>query len=213
MDQIPDGELPLTPVITPGWAVAGVILLGAGVVYSLVGIKTKWLHTFFSTAFLTSLGTTVLILYVMTPPVSNAIQGAYVAAVVCTGLILGVLAVVFKEVTECLGCLLGGFSLSMWLLALQPGGLVPNTGGKVALIAVFTVGGTCLYFTKWTRAYGLICSISFTGATAAVLGIDCFSRAGLREFWAYIWALNDHLFPLGAVTYPLTRGIRALSRS
>lgn len=187
---------------------AGVILLGTGVVYALVGIKTKWLHTFFSTAFLTSLGTTVLILYVMTPPVSNAIQGAYVAAVVCTGLILGVLAVVFKEVTECLGCLLGGFSLSMWLLALQPGGLVPNTGGKVALIAIFTVGGTCLYFTKWTRAYGLICSISFTGATVAVLGIDCFSRAGLREFWAYIWALNDHLFPLGAVNYPLTRGIR-----
>lgn len=187
---------------------AGVVLLGTGVVYALVGIKTKWLHTFFSTAFLTSLGTTVLILYVMTPPVSNAMQGAYVAAVVCTGLILGVLAVVFKEVTECLGCLLGGFSLSMWLLALQPGGLVPNTGGKVALIAVFTVGGTCLYFTKWTRAYGLICSISFTGATVAVLGIDCFSRAGLREFWAYIWALNDHLFPLGAVTYPLTRGIR-----
>lgn len=187
---------------------AGVILLGTGVVYALVGIKTKWLHTFFSTAFLTSLGTTVLILYVMTPPVSNAIQGAYVAAVVCTGLILGVLAVVFKEVTECLGCLLGGFCLSMWLLALQPGGLVPHTGGKVALIAVFTVGGTCLYFTKWTRAYGLICSISFTGATVAVLGIDCFSRAGLREFWAYIWALNDHLFPLGAVTYPLTRGIR-----
>jgi len=188
--------------------VAGVALLGTGIIYALVGIKTKWLHTFFSTAFLTSLGTTVLIVYVMTPPVGNPIQGAYVVAAVCTGAILGGLAIVFKEITECLGCLLGGFCLSMWLLALQPGGLIPTTGGKVGFIAAFTMAGFCLYFTKWTRTYGLIACISFSGATVAVLGIDCFSRAGLKEFWAYLWALNDNLFPLGVVTYPLTRGIR-----
>ncbi|KAK0646389.1 hypothetical protein B0T16DRAFT_352709 [Cercophora newfieldiana] len=206
--SVPDGELPLQPQITPGWAVAGVILLGTGIVYALVGIKAKWLHTFFSTAFLTSLGTTVLIVYVIIPPVGNPIQGAYVVAAVCTGAILGGLAIVFKEITECLGCLLGGFCLSMWLLALQPGGLIPTTGGKVGFIAAFTLAGFCLYFTKWTRTYGLIVCISFSGATVAVLGIDCFSRAGLKEFWAYLWALNDNLFPLGAVTYPLTRGIR-----
>lgn len=187
---------------------AGVILLGAGVVYTLVGIKTKWLQTFFSTAFLASLGTTVLIVYVMIPPVGDAIQGAYVVAVVCTGAILGGLAIVFKEVTECLGCLLGGFCLSMWLLALQPGGLIASTGGKVGFITAFTLATFGLYFTKWTRNYGLIGCISFSGATVAVLGLDCFSRAGLKEFWAYLWALNDNLFPLGAVTYPLTRGIR-----
>ncbi|KAK3374921.1 hypothetical protein B0H63DRAFT_437884 [Podospora didyma] len=205
---LPPDQLPLEPQITPGWVVAGVILLTTGVVYALVGIKTKWLHTFFSTAFLASLGTTVLILYVMTPPVSPAIQGAYVVAVVCTGMILGGLAIVFKEITECLGCLLGGFCLSMWLLTLQPGGLVPTVGGKVVLIAAFTLGAFGLYFTRWTRAYSIIACTSFSGATAAVLGIDCFSRAGLREFWAFLWALNDHLFPLGASTYPLTRGIR-----
>ncbi|KAK1750729.1 hypothetical protein QBC47DRAFT_455132 [Echria macrotheca] len=205
---VPEGELPLEPVITPGWAVAGIILLLTGVVHALVGIKTKWLHAFFSTAFLTGLSTTVLIVYVMTLPVSNAIQGAYVVAVVCTGAVLGGMAVVFKEVTECLGCLLGGFCLSMWLLALQPGGLITGTGGKVGLIAAFTLAAFGLYFIKWTRTYGLIACISFSGATAAVLGIDCFSRAGLKEFWAYIWHLNDNLFPLGVNTYPMTRGIR-----
>jgi len=208
LDTVLDGELPLQPVITPAWAIAGVILLGTGVVYALVGIKTKWLHTFFSTAFLASLGTAVLIVYVMIPPVGNAAQGAYVVAVVCTGAILGGLAIVFKEVTECLGCLLGGFCLSMWFLALQPGGLIGSTGGRVGFIAAFTLATFCLYFTQWTRNYGLIGCISFSGATIAVLGIDCFSRAGLKEFWAYLWALNDNVFPLGAVTYPLTRGIR-----
>ncbi|KAK0668644.1 hypothetical protein QBC41DRAFT_225723 [Cercophora samala] len=207
---LPDDQLPLHPVITPGWAVSGAIMLITGFVHALVGIKTKWLHTFFSTAFLASLGTTALILYVMVPPVSDAIQGAYVVAAVCTGAILGGLAIIFKELTECLAGLLGGFCLSMWLLTLQPGGLVPSAVGKIVFIASFTFSGFGLYFVPWTqiRAYALIACISFSGATVAVLGIDCFTRAGLREFWAYIWALNDKLFPLGAITYPLTRGIR-----
>ncbi|KAK0748807.1 hypothetical protein B0T21DRAFT_407290 [Apiosordaria backusii] len=207
---LPDDQLPLQPIITPGWAVAGAIMLITGFVHALVGIKTKWLHTFFSTAFLANLGTTALIMYVMVPPVSDAIQGAYVVAAVCTGAILGGLAIIFRELTECLAGLLGGFCLSMWLLTLQPGGLVPSAVGKIVFIASFTFSGFGLYFVPWTqiRAYALIACISFSGATVAVLGIDCFTRAGLREFWAYIWALNDKLFPLGANTYPLTRGIR-----
>ncbi|KAK4179621.1 hypothetical protein QBC36DRAFT_361668 [Triangularia setosa] len=207
---LPDDQLPLEPVITPGWAVAGAIMLITGFVHALVGIKTRWLHAFFSTAFLASLGTAALILYVMVPPVSDAIQGAYVVAAVCTGAVLGGVAIIFKEMTECLAGLLGGFCLGMWLLTLQPGGLVSSAVGRIVFIASFTFSGFGLYFVPWTqmRAYALIACISFSGATVAVLGIDCFTRAGLREFWAYIWALNDRLFPLGAVSYPLTRGIR-----
>ncbi|KAK3313415.1 hypothetical protein B0H66DRAFT_522430 [Apodospora peruviana] len=205
---MPADQLPLDPAITPGLAVAGVILVITGAVYTLVGIKTRWLHSFFSTAFLGSLGTSVLIVYVMNPPVSNAIQGAYVVAVTCTGLILGGLALVFKETTECLACLLGGFCFSMWLLTLQPGGIIQQTGGRIGFIAAFTLAGFGLYFTPWTRNYGMIACISFSGATVAVLGIDCFSRAGYKEFWAYLWALNDDLFPLGTETYPLTKGMR-----
>ena len=166
------------------------------------------MQTFFSTAFLAALGTTLLILYLMTPPVSPAVQGAFVVAAVCTGAALGGLAVLFKDLAECLGCLLGGVSLSMWLLTLREGGLIENTVGRVIFIAVFAFATFCLYFSRWTRQYGLMACISFSGSTAAVLGIDCFSRAGLKEFWAYIWALNDRLFPDGADTYPLTRGIR-----
>jgi hypothetical protein len=33
----------------------------------------------------------------------------------------------------------------------------------------------------------LIVCTSISGATALVLGIDCYSRAGLKEFWLYIW--------------------------
>ena len=205
---IPDGQLPLAPKITPAYAVAGVILIGTGVGYGFVGIKSRWVHSFMAAAYLSSLGTAILILYVMTPPVSNTIQGAYLVAIVVTGLILGGAALVFKEITECLGSLLGGFCLGMWLLTLGSGGVVHATGAKVGFILAFTLAAFATYFSRWTREYGLMACISFAGATAVVLGIDCFSRAGLKEFWAYLWDLNDHLFPLGADTYPLTRGIK-----
>lgn len=144
----------------------------------------------------------------MNPPVSNAVQGAYFVGVFMSGLIFGGGALVFKEVTEGLGCLLGGFCLSMWFLTLKSGGLITNTGGKAIFIAVFCVVCWSFSFSHYTRAYGLMFSTSFAGSTAFVLGIDCFSRGGLKEFWIYIWGLNDDLFPLNTNSYPITRGTR-----
>jgi hypothetical protein len=201
-------ELPLTPEVTPSFAVAGVILMLSGTVYTLVGIKNKYLHVCLSAGYLASLAVTVLILYVMNPPISNAIQGAYLVAIAMTGIVLGGAALVFTELTEGLGCLLGGFCLSMWLLVLKPGGLLTSTSAKSGFIAALTLAGFATSFSHITRPYGLIGFISFSGASVVVLGIDCVSRAGLKEFWAYIWDLNDNLFPVGATTYPLTRGMK-----
>ncbi|RFU25250.1 hypothetical protein B7463_g11086, partial [Scytalidium lignicola] len=201
-------KLPLTPHITPGLGIAGVILMISGAVYTFTGIKSRVLHIFFSSAFLASLGVTVLIVYIMNPPVSNAVQGAYVVAAVLTGLAVGGLSLLFVEITEGFGCILGGFCFSMWLLVLKPGGLLTSSAGKGALIGAITVAAFATSFSHYTRPYGLIGFISFGGGTAIVLGIDCFSRAGLKEFWVYIWKLNDNLFPLGVTTYPITRGLR-----
>ncbi|PWI74801.1 hypothetical protein PCL_08115 [Purpureocillium lilacinum] len=205
---IPVGQLPLPPQITPGWGVAGVIMLITGVTYTLVGIKNRWIHTFFSTAYITALGVAVLIVYVMNIPVSNAIQGGYVVAVIMSGCAVGAASMFFKELTEGLGCALGGFCVSMWLLCLVPGGLLQSVPSKAIFIAVFTLVGFGFYFSRWTRDWALIGMISFAGATVTVLGIDCYSRAGLKEFWVYIWQINGNLFPLGADTYPVTKGIR-----
>lgn len=123
----------------------------------------------------------------MHPPISNAIQGAYFVAIWITGIIFGGGSVVFADVTEGLGCLFGGFCLSMWFLVLKPGGLITSTAGRAIFIACFTLGTFGLYVSHYTRAYGLIGSTSFAGATVIVLGIDCFSRAGLKEFWLYVW--------------------------
>lgn len=188
--------LPIMPKVTPGNAVAGVLLMLAGLPLCLIGIKKKKLQIFFSVGYLCSLGVTVLIVYVMNPPVEDAIQGAYVVAATVTGVFFGAIAVIFPEVTEKLGCLLGGFCLSMWFLVLKPGGLIANTYGKLILIAAFSIAVFVLAFHRVTKPYALISACAFSGATSIVLGIDCFSRAGLKEFWLYIWDLNETMFPL-----------------
>lgn len=163
----------------------------------------------------------------MSTPVSNTVQGGYLVAIFFTSAIFGGLALVFWEITEGLGCLLGGFCIGMWLLTLKSGGLVTGTGARAGLIIAFTVAFYCLAFSHYTRSYGLILCTAFSGATSLVLGIDCFSRAGLKEFWLYLWGksldvsewesvaqmlmdigLNEDMFPLNTYTYPVTRGIK-----
>ena len=180
-------KLPIEPTITPALGIAGVLLIGTGVAFTIIGIKHQWLLVFLSAAYLTSLSVTVLIIYVMTPPVSDAIQGAYMVAAVVTGLIFGAICLVFKEMTEGFGCLIGGFCVSMWFLVLKPGGLIESTTGRAIMIGVFSAVAWSLAFSQYTRNYGLIVCTAFAGAMITMLGIDCFSRAGLKEFWLYIW--------------------------
>ncbi|EEH36879.2 hypothetical protein PAAG_07297 [Paracoccidioides lutzii Pb01] len=209
VDQKQDpNKLPLPPRINPGLSVVGIVLIIAGGIYALIGVKTKWIQIFLSTGFLSAVAVTILIIYLIQPPVSNATQGGFVVAAVATGAIFGGVSLAFQEVTERLGSMLGGFSLSMWILSMKSGGLLVETGHKAAFITSLTLALYCLSFHHLTRPYWLLASTSFSGATAIVLGIDCFSRAGLKEFWVYIWGLNEKMFPSKTNTYPITRGIR-----
>jgi hypothetical protein len=151
----------------------------------------------------------VLIVYLMNPPVSDGVQAAFFVAAFITGVIFGALSLVFADLTDGFGCLLGGFCLSMWLLSLKEGGLITSSTGRAIFIGCMSAGGFSLSFSHYTRNYGLIGSIAFSGATATILGIDCLARAGLKEFWLYLWNLNDTVFPLNTNTYPLTRNIKA----
>ena len=200
--------LPLTPAITPAISIAGVVLVLTGVVYTFLGIKNRRIQVFLSVAYLTSLSVAVLIVYVMNPPISNAVQAADFGAIFLTGIIVGAGSLVFIEVTEGLGCLLGGFCVSMWLLVLRPGGTIDSTGDKAGFILAFGFGAYALSFSHHTRPCGLIGATSFAGATAVILGVDCFSQAGLKEFWLYVWNLNSNLFAIDTTTYPITRGLR-----
>ncbi|KAI1614033.1 hypothetical protein EDD36DRAFT_417882 [Exophiala viscosa] len=201
-------ELPLEPKITPALGIAGALLVIFGAINALIGVKNRLTQIFLSCGFLASIGATMLVEYVMSPPVSDAVQGGFFVAIFMAGVVFGGGALVFKEITAGFGCLLGGFCFAMWLLTLEAGGTVTSAAGKGAFIGVFCAAAWALSFSKLTKPYALIGSTAFGGATAFTLGIDCFTRAGLKEFWLYIWNLNDNLFPLNTNTYPLTKGIK-----
>ncbi|KAL8946370.1 MAG: hypothetical protein Q9222_007225, partial [Ikaeria aurantiellina] len=185
--NIAGGGLPIKPTVTPAIGVAGAALMLTGLLYTLIGVKNRRIYVFFSTTYLTSLATTVLIIHVMHCPISNAIQGAYFVAALMTGLIFAAGSLFIAEIAEALGCLLGGFCLAMWFLVLRSDGLIDSIAGRAIFIACLTLGVLGFYFSHWTRTPALIGSSSFAGATVVVLGIDCFSRAGLKEFWLYLW--------------------------
>ena len=123
----------------------------------------------------------------MHPPVRNATQGAYFVAAFFSGVAFGGMSIVFKELLEGIGCFLGGFCLSMWLLTLMAGGLLTGSGVKAGFIIAISFGCYALSLSPYTRLYALVPSTALAGATAFTLGVDCFSRAGLKEFWLYIW--------------------------
>lgn len=139
-------------------------------------------------------------MYMIDPPISNAEQGGYFVAAVATGLIAAAVALIFKEITEGLACLLGGFCISMWFMALRPGGLIHSKIGSTIFIVLLTVTAFACSFIKYIRNYAIITCSSFSGATAIVLGIDCFTRAGLKEFWVYIWGKHSQFMRLNVLT-------------
>ncbi|MCJ1388306.1 hypothetical protein MMC18_001152 [Xylographa bjoerkii] len=162
-DPTDDETLPILPTITPALGIAGVILILSGTVYTLIGIKNRLVQIFLSVGYLTSLSITVLIVYVMNPPVSNGVEGAYLVAAVVPAIMLGAGALIFKDITEGFGCILGGFCFSMWMLVLKPGGLsgnlfplltmtYPITRGirvETAAIIVLTFIGVMSQFKIW----------------------------------------------------------------
>jgi hypothetical protein len=220
--------LPITPTITPAIGVAGAILMITGLAYGLVGMKKEMLYRFFGMAYLVALAVTVLIIYCMNPPLSNGVQAGFLVAILCSGTLVGGASLIFHDITEGAGCMLGGFCLSMWFLCLKDGGLIGNKIGRIVFIACLSVGFYSLSFHRRTREIGLLGCIPFAGATATILGIDCFSRAGLKEMWIYVWGMSSNFssdpndrytnleiadinsdeFPLHTDTYPITRGMK-----
>jgi hypothetical protein len=140
----------------------------------------------------------VLILDVMTVPdsggISHTTQGLYLLAIVLPSIALGGLAQWYVGwlAIRC-GCIVGGFCLAMWIETLCPGGVITESQMTAVLIGVMcavSLAPSISFFKKWVELAYMVFS-SFSGSTALVLGIDCYSRAGLKEFWVYTWRTSD----------------------
>ncbi|KAG9847409.1 hypothetical protein KCU98_g5254, partial [Aureobasidium melanogenum] len=206
--------LPLRPRLTPAFGVAGALLILTGFAYACASIRIMRLYMFLSCAYLASICITVLIVYVMSVPdgnVSDGVQGAYLVATVLPGIILGgVLSQYVQWLAKRSGCIVGGFCIAMWIEVLSPGGLITSSSMLALFIALMCLAALGPSFLKKTKELAYMVCSAFSGTTALVLGIDCYSRAGLKEFWVYTWHFHRvKLFGFGTTTYTLTRGIKA----
>ncbi|KAI5200002.1 hypothetical protein E4T38_06699 [Aureobasidium subglaciale] len=222
--------LPFQPRLTPAFGLGGAILLLTGLAYAVLSIRIKRLflssnpydclltkyhrlHASLSCALFVSLCVTVLVIFARPEyahRIDDATQGGYLVAIILPSILLAFLSQKYcVTVSRILGCFLGGFCFCMWLEVLSPGGVISSSNGLAILIMITSVAGCVpLYFQK-TRDPALIISSAFSGATALVLGIDCFSRAGLKEFWVYTWHLHrDEIFGYEIPPYPMTRLIK-----
>ncbi|KND00290.1 uncharacterized protein SPPG_04619 [Spizellomyces punctatus DAOM BR117] len=92
------------------------------------------------------------------------------------GIVGGLLAVCLVKLgLACIGAL-GGFSLAMFILSFQSGGVIQSGLGRtIFIIAMVVVGAIAIFFLVKPV---LIVSTAVAGAMSIVLGIDVFARTG-----------------------------------
>ncbi|KAJ3563210.1 hypothetical protein NP233_g9088 [Leucocoprinus birnbaumii] len=202
-NKIKPVKIPIVhPLVDPGFGVLGAILILTGLPSAFWGHKNRW-TSFFLTGFYTfALTCCVLIIsYGVLPavnPPSKTLRGMFVLASCIAGFAGGGIAIFFwKGARYCIGAW-GGFALGLFIQCFHNGGVIKPIGyrwilyiGKSSRLGV--VGFTLSTIPK-IHYHVLLISTAFVGSSAFILGVDCYTTAGLKEF--YMWNLGyQSLFP------------------
>lgn len=114
-------------------------------------------------------------------PPSPTLRGLYLLACLISSFIGAGLGIFFFNFTKYAISAAGGFTFGWFLLALREGGLITSVVGRWALLGSLTVVAFIASLPKWSNDLMTLVSTAWIGATAFVLGVDCYSRAGLKE--------------------------------
>ncbi|UZJ51441.1 hypothetical protein CBS101457_000761 [Exobasidium rhododendri] len=187
--------LPLHTTIDPAFGILGALLILSGLALAFIGHRSRWLICLISGFYSLALITICVILRVGVSKAQNdptkTLKGLYLLASICAGGIGGALAVIFRNGGLLLACALGGFTLALFLEACKSNGLIETIGLRYILyVALGTLTFSFACHAK-LQSYVLIGSSSLVGATATMLGIDCFTRADLKEFYIRNLGFDD----------------------
>lgn len=116
-------------------------------------------------------------------PPSVKLEGLFFLACVVAGIAGGGIAIFFwKGARYFVGCW-GGFALALYIQCMHDGGVIKPLGFRwLFYIAVAAVGFIASTFPRLHYPV-LLVSTAFVGSTAVILGVDCLSTAGLKEFY------------------------------
>ncbi|KAK0532081.1 hypothetical protein OC835_003456 [Tilletia horrida] len=180
-------SLPLDTKVDGAFAVLGVVLILSGAATCGWGHRNRWSSFFVCGFYVLAISTLCAILSLgvekgVNPP-STTVRGLFLLACLIAGIVGGILFILFYTWAAFAVCGLGGFAFALWLQALKSNGLIEPLGVRWILLA----GMTSLFFAAACipRMHNpmVLVSTAMSGATALLLGIDCFSRAGLKEFY------------------------------
>ncbi|KAF9474089.1 hypothetical protein BDN70DRAFT_816276 [Pholiota conissans] len=184
--------------VDPAFGVLGVVLILTGLPSAFWGHKNRWTSFFLIGFYTLSLVCFVLILKfgvlpAINPP-SKTLRGLFVLACSVAGIAGGGIAIFFWKGTRYTIGAWGGFAFALWIQCFHNGGLIKAVGIRWILYIVCGVIGFSLSTIPKIHYHVLLISTAFVGATSFMLGVDCFTTAGLKEF--YIWNLGFRsLFP------------------
>lgn len=121
----------------------------------------------------------------------KTLKGIYLLACICAGGIGGAAFVIFRQGGLLVSSALGGFASSLFLQAFKSNGLIESIGLRYILYLGLATLAFSLACHSRLQAYILILSSAIVGATTVILGIDCFTRANLKEFYVRNLGFDD----------------------
>jgi hypothetical protein len=114
-------------------------------------------------------------------PPSTTLRGLYLLACIVAGFIGAGIGIFFFNISKHFVAAAGGFAFGWFLLALKSGGLLTSMLGRWGLLGGLTVGALVVSIVPRTALLMVLISTAWIGATAVMLGVDCYTRAGLKE--------------------------------
>jgi hypothetical protein len=110
------------------------------------------------------------------------------------GIAGGGISIFFWQTTKYFIGAWGGFAFGLWIQCFRDGGLIRPLGIRWLIFIACSVIGFVLCTIPKLHHQVLLVATAIVGASVVMLGADCFSTAGLKEF--YVWNIGyRNLFP------------------
>ncbi|KIJ40176.1 hypothetical protein M422DRAFT_257009 [Sphaerobolus stellatus SS14] len=184
--------------VGPAFGVLGALLVLTGLPSAFLGHKNRWSSFFLTGWYTLSLVCLALILkfgvLVAVHPPSEKLIGLFVLACGVAGIAGGGISIFFWQQTKYFIGAWGGFAIGLWVQSFRNGGLIGPIGFRWIMYSACTTVGFVLCTIPKLHYHIMILGTAITGASAFMLGVDCFTTAGLKEFYVYNLGFTT-LFP------------------